>query len=80
MAATRTAKAKTAETAATIPTIGFDDIAVRAYQIHLSGDGGEPVDDWLRAERELFAELEKGKPEEVKVQARATTRRTRAKS
>jgi hypothetical protein len=79
MAATRTAKSRATETVAT-PAIGYDDIAVRAYEIHLSGDGGEPVDDWLRAERELFAELERGKPEQVKVRAPATTRRTRAKS
>jgi hypothetical protein len=30
----------------------WDDIATRAYYIHLES-GGDPVDNWLRAEREL---------------------------
>jgi len=32
-----------------------DEIAVRAYEIHESGDGGDELDNWLRAERELDA-------------------------
>ena len=28
-------------------------IATRAYEIHLSNDGGSDVENWLRAEREL---------------------------
>jgi hypothetical protein len=28
-------------------------IAKRAYEIHLSGQGGSELDNWLRAEREL---------------------------
>lgn len=36
------------------PTLGHDDIAVRAYFIHLEG-GGDPHENWLRAERELLA-------------------------
>ena len=30
-------------------------IATRAYEIHLSGTGGDAVEHWLRAERELTA-------------------------
>jgi hypothetical protein len=33
--------------------ISHDQIALRAYEIHLSGVGGDPVEHWLRAEREL---------------------------
>ena len=32
-----------------------DEIAVSAYYIHLAEDGGDNVDHWLRAERELKA-------------------------
>jgi hypothetical protein len=31
-----------------------DEIAERAYEIHVSGDGGDELDNWLRAERELM--------------------------
>ena len=30
-----------------------DDIAFRAYLISISGEGGDPLENWLRAEREL---------------------------
>jgi hypothetical protein len=33
-----------------------DEIAVRAYHIHLSGSGGDELENWVRAERELEAE------------------------
>jgi hypothetical protein len=33
--------------------VSHDQIAARAYEIHLSGAGGDPVEHWLRAEREL---------------------------
>ena len=36
----------------TTPT--FDDIATRAYFIHLEA-GGDPFENWIRAERELVA-------------------------
>jgi Protein of unknown function (DUF2934) len=36
--------------------VGHDQIAARAYEIHLSGAGGDPVEHWLRAERELAGE------------------------
>jgi hypothetical protein len=34
-----------------------EDIALRAYQIYLerAGAPGNPLDDWTRAERELFS-------------------------
>jgi DUF2934 family protein len=37
---------------------GPEDIALRAYQIYLerAGTPGNPLDDWTRAERELFAQ------------------------
>jgi hypothetical protein len=37
---------------------GSEDIALRAYQIYLerAGAPGNPLDDWIRAERELLAQ------------------------
>jgi len=35
--------------------LSFEDIALRAYEIHLSGTGGDDTENWLRAERELLA-------------------------
>jgi hypothetical protein len=32
-----------------------EQIAKRAYEIHISGKGGSELDNWLRAERELRA-------------------------
>ncbi len=37
--------------------ITHDQIARRAYEIHLSGSGGSESDNWHRAERELRAGL-----------------------
>ncbi len=37
--------------------VAVDAVATRAYFIHLSGTGGSESDNWLRAERELRAEL-----------------------
>ena len=37
-----------------VPTITHDDIAVRAYYLHLEG-GGDPLENWVRAEREFAA-------------------------
>jgi hypothetical protein len=34
------------------PVIGHDEIATRAYYIHLEG-GRDPVENWVQAEREL---------------------------
>lgn len=41
-------------TAATTMTASFEDIATRAYFIHLEG-GHDPFENWLRAEQELTA-------------------------
>lgn len=30
-----------------------EEIAIRAYEIHVSGAGGDAVENWLRAEKEL---------------------------
>jgi hypothetical protein len=35
-----------------------EEIEVRAYEIHLSGVGGNELDNWLQAEAELTAELQ----------------------
>jgi len=49
---------KTAEAAATTkkidePTVlSWEHVATRAYYIHLEA-GGDPLENWLRAEREL---------------------------
>jgi hypothetical protein len=43
-------------TASTGPVeINRDQIARRAYFIHLSGNGGSEADNWFQAERELRA-------------------------
>ena len=36
------------------PKITYDDIATRAYYIHLEG-GHDPFENWVRAERELVS-------------------------
>jgi hypothetical protein len=55
--AVRAAKPATRRTRATraaaAPAVTHEQIALRAYEIHLSGTGGDPVEHWLRAEREL---------------------------
>jgi hypothetical protein len=38
--------------AAPVPSVSHEDIATRAYFIHLEG-GPDPFENWLRAEREL---------------------------
>lgn len=50
---TRTSKAVPA--AASASSLSDDAIAVRAYEIFVArnGQGGDPVSDWLQAEREL---------------------------
>ena len=35
--------------------ISHDQIALRAYELHLAGVEGDPMEHWLRAERELAA-------------------------
>ncbi len=36
-----------------IKEVTVDQIAVRAYEIHISGSGGSELDNWCQAEREL---------------------------
>jgi DUF2934 family protein len=45
---TATRKRKTA------PAAAYEHIAVRAYFLHLA-EGGDPLENWLRAEQELLA-------------------------
>ena len=33
--------------------VTHEQIALRAYELHLAGAGADPMDNWLRAEREL---------------------------
>jgi hypothetical protein len=35
--------------------ISHEQIALRAYELHLLGAGADPMDNWLRAERELVS-------------------------
>ena len=35
--------------------VTHEQIAARAYELHLLGVGADPVDNWLRAERELVS-------------------------
>ncbi len=49
---TTTRRKKTETTEPIVLT--WEHVATRAYYIHLE-DGGEPLENWLRAERELVA-------------------------
>ena len=54
-AAKRTVTRRTTKTATTEPRVlTWEHVATRAYFIHLE-DGGDPLENWLRAERELVA-------------------------
>ena len=33
--------------------VSHEQIALRAYELHLLGAGADPMENWLRAEREL---------------------------
>ena len=37
------------------PEPTHEEIELRAYEIHESGEGGDELENWLRAERELDA-------------------------
>jgi hypothetical protein len=41
--------------AAPAPPVTHEQIALRAYELHLLGAGADPMDNWLRAERELVS-------------------------
>jgi hypothetical protein len=49
---TVTRRTKTTETEAIVLT--WEHVATRAYYISLD-EGGDPIENWLRAERELIA-------------------------
>jgi Protein of unknown function (DUF2934) len=55
--ATRTRKTKAAAgPQPEVRPLGSEEVARRAYEIYESDDGGDPVENWLRAERELLAQ------------------------
>ena len=51
----RTVKSATTRRRATspVPPVSHDQIALRAYELHLAGSDGDATAHWLRAEREL---------------------------
>jgi Protein of unknown function (DUF2934) len=51
----RTRKTKCAAAETEMQPDETDQVAVRAYEIYESGQGGGPLEHWLRAERELAA-------------------------
>jgi hypothetical protein len=54
-AAKRTVTRRTKKTETTEPIVlKWEHVATRAYFIHLEA-GGDPLENWLRAERELVA-------------------------
>jgi hypothetical protein len=59
--------------AAATPKPSYDDIALRAYHIYLERGAtpGDPMEDWLQAERELTAATKKprGKTKIVSIAA-----------
>jgi Protein of unknown function (DUF2934) len=63
MPKTKEAPAPKAKKAAVISTLTQDQIASRAYQIYLERGStpGDPMQDWLRAERELAAPPKKSR-------------------
>jgi hypothetical protein len=54
----RVRKAKAAAEEEKRGEVTFEEIALRAYEIHLSGEGGDDVENWIRAEEQLQAELQ----------------------
>ena len=54
-AAKRTVTRRTRKVGASEPIVlSWEHVATRAYYIHLE-EGGDPLENWLRAERELIA-------------------------
>ena len=53
-AAKRTVTRRTKKTATEPIVLRWEHVATRAYYIHLEA-GGDPVENWLRAEQELVA-------------------------
>jgi hypothetical protein len=59
-AATPRARLQRASRASSIVRPGDDQVRLRAYELYLQRDGrpGDPLEDWLRAERELIGETQ----------------------
>jgi hypothetical protein len=53
-AAKKTTTPRTKKTKTTPVELTWEHVATRAYYIHLEA-GGDPTENWLRAERELLA-------------------------
>jgi hypothetical protein len=55
--ATTTTRKRTVKAAPALPEVSPDEIAMRAYMIHISGEGGDELENWLRAEQELTSAI-----------------------
>jgi hypothetical protein len=51
----RAVKPSSRKRAAAPAPVSHEQIALRAYELHLLGAGADPMENWLRAERELVA-------------------------
>jgi hypothetical protein len=51
----RAVKPSARKRAAAPERVSHEQIALRAYELHLHGAGADPMDNWLRAERELVS-------------------------
>jgi len=51
----RAIKPRARKRAAAPEHVTHEQIALRAYELHLHGAGADPMDNWLRAERELVS-------------------------
>jgi hypothetical protein len=49
----RAIKPSSRKRAAAPAPVSHEQIALRAYELHLLGAGADPMENWLRAEREL---------------------------
>jgi hypothetical protein len=49
----RVVKPTARKRAAAPEPVTHDQIALRAYELHMLGVGADPMENWLRAEREL---------------------------
>jgi hypothetical protein len=51
----RAVKAPARKRTAAPAAVTHEQIALRAYELHLLGVGADPMENWLRAERELVS-------------------------
>jgi hypothetical protein len=51
----RAVKPSARKRAAAPQPVTHEQIALRAYELHLHGAGADPMENWLRAERELVS-------------------------